>query len=101
MGLHATQHHVQRFELPGINIFSGNELDPTDQPDAALILGGDGTIHRHLAGLVVKRIPTLVVPMGSANDFAQSIGATSVGDSLAAWKRFCTTGDNVCDIDLG
>ena len=101
LGLHVTQQHVQPFELPGINIFSGNELDPTDQPDAALIFGGDGTIHRHLAGLAAKRIPTLVVPMGSANDFAQSIGVASVEESLAAWKRFCTSGDNARDIDLG
>ena len=60
--------------MPGVNLFSGNELDPTDQPDAVLIFGGDGTIHRHLGGLALKQIPTLVVPIGSANDFAQSIG---------------------------
>ena|ERR1035438_2077089 len=32
------------------------ELDPTDRPDAALIFGGDGTIHRHLGGLALKPI---------------------------------------------
>ncbi len=53
-----------------MSLFSGNELDPTDQPDAALIFGGDGTIHRHLGGLALKQIPTLIVPLGSANDFA-------------------------------
>ncbi len=100
-GPYAKEHHLQAFELPGVNIFSGNELDPTDQPDAALIFGGDGTIHRHLAGLALKQIPTLIVPIGSANDFAQSIGLTTVDKAVAAWQRFCIARDNVKAIDLG
>ena len=87
--------------MPGVNIFSGNELDPTDRPDAALILGGDGTIHRHLGGLSLKQIPMLIVPMGSANDFAQSIGIYSVQQAQAAWQRFCVHGDNTRAVDLG
>ena len=74
LGPIAKEQHFRPFELPGVNLFSGNDLDPTDQPDAALIFGGDGTIHRHLGGLALKQIPTLIVPMGSANDFARSIG---------------------------
>lgn len=101
LGPHAKQHHVRAFELPGVKLFSGNELDPIDQPDAALIFGGDGTIHRHLGGLACKHIPTLVVPLGSANDFAQSIGMEKVETALAAWRRFCSGGDNTRVIDLG
>ena len=101
LGPHAKDHHLRPFELPGINLFSGNELDPTDQPEAALIFGGDGTIHRHLGGLALKQIPTLVVPIGSANDFAQSIGMESSAVAQSAWQRFCGVGDNVCAIDLG
>jgi diacylglycerol kinase family enzyme len=87
--------------MPGGNLFSGNELDPTDRPDAALIFGGDGTVHRHLGGVALKQIPTLVVPLGSANDFARSIGLENVEQALAAWRRFCTVGDNIRTIDLG
>lgn len=101
LGPHAKEHHVRPFELPGVNLFSGNELDPTDQPEAALIFGGDGTIHRHLGGLARKQIPTLVVPIGSANDFAQSIGMESYETAKAAWHRFCAAADNVQAIDLG
>jgi diacylglycerol kinase family enzyme len=101
LGLHAKDHDVRQFDLPGVNIFSGNELDPTDQPDAALIFGGDGTIHRHLGGLALKQIPTLVVPIGSANDFAQSIGIGSVATARAAWQRFSASGENTRSIDLG
>ncbi|HUI85468.1 MAG TPA: diacylglycerol kinase family protein [Candidatus Binatia bacterium] len=101
LGLYAGERDVRRFQMPGVNLVSGNELDPTDQPDAALIFGGDGTIHRYLSGLVLKQIPTLIVPLGSANDFAQSIGVPTLAKSLAAWQRFCTVGDNVKAIDLG
>jgi diacylglycerol kinase family enzyme len=101
LGPIAKEHHVKPFELPGVNIFSGNELYPSDQPDAALIFGGDGTIHRHLSVLSLRQIPTLVVPMGSANDFAASIGIHTVEQSMDAWKRFCALGDNVHSIDLG
>ncbi len=101
LGPIATERHFRPFELPGVNLFSGNDLDPTDQPDAALIFGGDGTLHRHIGGLALKQIPALIVPMGSANDFAHSIGIETVGKALAAWKRFCAAGDNIRAIDLG
>lgn len=101
LGPVAKEKHVRRFELPGVNLFTGNELDPTDQPDAALIFGGDGTIHRQLGGLAQMQIPTLVVPLGSANDFARSLGGETVEKALAAWTRFCAAGDNVHAIDLG
>jgi diacylglycerol kinase family enzyme len=84
-----------------VNLFTGNELDPTDQPDAALIFGGDGTIHRHLGRLALKQIPTLIVPLGSANDFARSLGGETVEKALAAWTRFCAAGDNIRAVDLG
>jgi diacylglycerol kinase family enzyme len=101
LGPHAKEHHLRPFELAGVNLFTGNELDPTDQPEAALIFGGDGTIHRHLGGLAQKQIPTLVVPIGSANDFSQSIGISDVATAKAAWQRFTTAGNNTRLIDLG
>ena len=101
LGPVAKEKHVGRFELPGVNLFTGNELDPTDQPVAALIFGGDGTIHRHLGGLALKQIPTLIVPLGSANDFARSLAVETVEKALAAWTRFCAAGDNIRAVDLG
>ncbi len=101
LGPVAKERHMRQFELPGVNLFSGNELDPTDEPAAALIFGGDGTLHRHLGGLALKQIPTLIVPLGSANDFARSMGVETVAQALAAWKRYCASGDNVRAVDLG
>ena len=41
LGPSAREPHIRPFEVPGVDLFIGDELDPTDQPDAALILGGD------------------------------------------------------------
>jgi diacylglycerol kinase family enzyme len=97
----AKENLIRPFELPDVNIFAGNELDPTDEPDAALIFGGDGTLHRHLGTLALHKTPTLVVPVGSANDFAGTLGIDSIAQALEAWKRFCETRENSRLIDLG
>ena len=72
-----------------------------DEADVIFVFGGDGTIHRHLGQLVKLRLPVLVVPAGSGNDFARALGLKSVSDSLAAWRRFSHDGGNVREIDLG
>src|SRR6267143_1914054 len=73
----------------------------SDQADAILLLGGDGTIHRHLAQLVQLGLPVLVVPAGSGNDFARALGLARVRDSSTAWRLFCQGTNNVRRIDLG
>src|ERR1035441_5650312 len=73
----------------------------SDQADAVLLFGGDGTIHRHLSQLVKLGLPVLVVPAGSGNDFARALGLRRVRDSLAAWRCFCAGKGNVRAIDLG
>jgi diacylglycerol kinase (ATP) len=72
-----------------------------DEADVILLFGGDGTIHRHLGQLVRLGLPVLVVPAGSGNDFACSLGLRQVRDSLAAWRRFCGGEANVRAVDLG
>ena len=74
---------------------------PGDEVDVILLFGGDGTIHRHLGSLVKLGLPVLVVPAGSGNDFACSLGLRRVRDSLAAWAQFCRGAKNVRAIDLG
>jgi diacylglycerol kinase (ATP) len=72
-----------------------------DDVDVILLYGGDGTVHRHLRQLVRLDLPVLVVPGGSGNDFARSLGLGRVRDSLAAWRKFCSSAANVRTIDLG
>src|ERR1700751_4964818 len=69
--------------------------------DVILLFGGDGTIHRHLGQLVKLKVPVLVVPAGSGNDFASSLGLRRIRDSLAAWRSFCIANTNARAIDLG
>jgi len=78
-----------------------DNLEDKDRPDAALVFGGDGTVHRHLPDLYKGRVPMLVVPMGSGNDFAKALGIHNQATALRAWRRFCERGDNVRSIDLG
>ena len=72
-----------------------------DRADAILLFGGDGTVHRHLGPLMRLRLPVLVVPAGSGNDFANSLGLGRVRDSQVAWRKFCGGAANVRPIDLG
>jgi len=71
------------------------------EADVILLFGGDGTIHRHLGQLVKLEVPVLVVPAGSGNDLACSLGLRRVRDSLAAWRKFCAGEKNQRAIDLG
>jgi diacylglycerol kinase (ATP) len=73
----------------------------SDQADAILIFGGDGTVHRYLPQLANLQLPVLIAPCGSGNDFARALKLNSVHDSLAAWRKFCSGGSNVRTIDLG
>jgi diacylglycerol kinase (ATP) len=73
----------------------------SNEADAVLIFGGDGTIHRHLPHLVKLQLPVLVVPRGSGNDFARALNLSSVRDSLTAWRGFLSHQNHVRMIDLG
>ena len=72
----------------------------SEKADVVLVFGGDGTVHRHLGSLVRLGLPVLVVPAGSGNDFASSLGIRGVRDSVAAWDDFVED-SAVRAIDLG
>ena len=96
-GLTASDKDIAPFRLAGVDLAVSQQVEAAD---AALVFGGDGTVHRHLAKLHELQIPALVVPAGSGNDFAHSLGIQNVQDALAAWKKFVGQG-NVRSIDLG
>ena len=97
----ASSKDVERFQRNSeIRWIAGVPRDH-EEADAILIFGGDGTIHRHLAQLVQLRIPILVVPCGSGNDFARALNLRNVRDSLAAWRRFTSSIGHPRTIDLG
>jgi len=92
---------VERFNVAGVEVSIQDHVDPAISSSAALIFGGDGTVHRHLSQLHKQKIPALVVPTGSGNDFAKALGITSAEVALRAWKQFCAGKKNVREIDLG
>src|SRR5262249_14602940 len=92
---------VEQFRSSGVKIQIQDSLQNTANLSAALIFGGDGTVHRHLPEIYKQKIPMLVVPAGSGNDFAKSLGIGNVETALLAWKQFCADGKNVREIDLG
>jgi diacylglycerol kinase family enzyme len=71
------------------------------EADAVLIFGGDGTVHRYLERLVKLRLPVLIVPRGSGNDFARALNLKKVRDVVGAWRKFVSGENNVRAIDLG
>ena len=73
----------------------------SNDADAVLVFGGDGTIHRHLGALVRLGLPVLVVPAGSGNDFARALRLGSVRDALKAWRGFESGKFQPRAIDLG
>lgn len=95
------QEVVERFRDARVNLFRGNTLEANDLPDVAMVFGGDGAVHRVLPWLAYTEIPLLVVPTGSANDFARCLGIGSRGEALRAWRRYLDRGDNVRTVDLG
>ncbi|MBZ5507544.1 MAG: diacylglycerol kinase family lipid kinase [Acidobacteriia bacterium] len=92
---------VEQFRSSGVAIQVRDNLENTTNCSAALIFGGDGTVHRHLPALYQQKIPMLAVPAGSGNDFAKALGIHNVKIALRAWKQFCAEGKNVREIDLG
>lgn len=69
--------------------------------DAVLIFGGDGTVHRHLSALVRLKLPVLIVPSGSGNDFARALKLRSTKDSLRVWQEFEAKRVDPQAVDLG
>lgn len=53
-----------------------------DGHDAALLVGGDGTLHAALPALLEAGIPFGLLPVGRGNDFARAVGIRSGAGSL-------------------
>ncbi len=81
---------------------TGAEWMPAlNDAEVAVIFGGDGTVHRHLAELVERKIPLLVVPCGSGNDFARALAIRNLRDAAEAWRRYESDRSALRTIDLG
>ena len=101
LGLGSSPRNLEPFqENSGVEWTLGLPASGGDA-DVILIFGGDGTVHRHLAALVALKLPVLVVPCGSGNDFARALGLGRTSDALAAWRKFLSGNNNTRMIDVG
>jgi len=107
LGPKTTEHDLAPFRAAGAvgaEIITAENLEQaaTQRPaDSVLVLGGDGTVQRQLAHLLQIQLPLLVVPAGSANDFARALGLRTREDALRAWRRFLRGENNLRHIDVG
>jgi diacylglycerol kinase (ATP) len=100
-GLGCSSNTLRRFQQDSEASWSLGLPAASQDADAVVVFGGDGTVHRHLAQMVRLRLPVLVVPRGSANDFARALKIRCVRDALGAWRRFQEGAGNAKAIDLG
>jgi diacylglycerol kinase (ATP) len=98
---HVSPKAVESFRCAACDIQVLPSLEDSEYHDAAMIFGGDGTVHRYLPQLYKYNVPVLIVPKGSGNDFAKALGITHERVALRAWQQFCSGGKNVKQIDLG
>ena len=101
LGPNATIEDVRRFDTSNARpepVSSGN---PLAGADAALVFGGDGTVHDHLPEFILTQVPMLPVPLGSGNDFHRALGFGNIQSALAAWRSFCGGAERSRRIDLG
>ncbi|HEY8993258.1 MAG TPA: diacylglycerol kinase family protein [Lacunisphaera sp.] len=62
--------------------------DPTALPDAkfAVVAGGDGSFRKAALKLAGRKLPLAVLPVGTANNVARTLGITgSIPDIIASW----------------
>jgi diacylglycerol kinase (ATP) len=97
----ASSKHLRPFREASDTVWLAELPARSREADAILILGGDGTVHRHLTELVRLHLPVLIVSCGSGNDFARALGLRKMRDSVAAWRAFAEGDGRVKAIDLG
>jgi diacylglycerol kinase (ATP) len=100
-GPNASERNLQPFQRASDATWHIGLPANTNHADATLIFGGDGTVHRYLPDLVRLKLPVLVVPCGSGNDFARALGLRTMKLALAAWKKFTAHNSTIRAIDLG
>jgi diacylglycerol kinase (ATP) len=100
-GLGTSPADLKLFQAGSTTEWSQGLPTSSGDADAILIFGGDGTIHRHLPALVRLKLPVLIVPSGSGNDFARALKLRSMRDSLRVWRDFESGKLSARPVDLG
>jgi diacylglycerol kinase (ATP) len=66
----------------------GIEKALADPGDLVVVAGGDGSIKKVAVAIAGRGIPMAILPLGTANNIAKSLGALgSVSELIAGWRR--------------
>ncbi|MBV9438641.1 MAG: hypothetical protein JOZ24_01480 [Candidatus Eremiobacteraeota bacterium] len=77
-------HDVIESPLPGGGGLSETIVQRSGEFDAVVIGGGDGTLMSALDGLVRTRLPLAILPLGTFNELARTLGVPSDPHTVAA-----------------
>jgi YegS/Rv2252/BmrU family lipid kinase len=73
------------------------QLIEETEADAVAVAGGDGTLNPLLPTLIARQLPLLVLPAGTANDFARSLEMPETPEELAG----LVSGGEITAVDVG
>lgn len=84
--------------LVSVLTFTGDEIERVDaDTDVVVVAGGDGTVRSVAVAAAEREIPIAILPLGTANNLAVSLGIDSPLETLAySWHE-----EAFRDVDLG
>jgi len=85
----------------GLEVEHWDMTDSQSRADLAVVLGGDGTIHRFLPQLLRAKLPVLPVPCGSGNDLARALDISSAQNAADIARNFVAKQAIMREIDVG
>ena len=85
----------------GLTVISSTDFVSDHRADLVIVIGGDGTIHRFLPDLIRAKLPVLVVPAGSGNDLARTLGINSCQIAIELARDFARQRVHTIEIDVG
>ena len=101
LGPGAQERDLEVLKSSGLRIEHWDITDSPSAADLAVVLGGDGTIHRFLPQLLRAKLPVLLVPCGSGNDLARTSGICSAQNSADLARNFVAGNAILREIDVG
>jgi diacylglycerol kinase (ATP) len=91
---HSAKRILRKLEEAGHDAYlppakkNGLEKALADPGDLVVVAGGDGSIKRVALVIAGRGVPMAILPIGTANNIAKSLGALgSVSELIAGWRR--------------
>jgi diacylglycerol kinase (ATP) len=101
LGPAAQDKDLDLLKATGLQVEHWDITDSRSAADLAVVLGGDGTIHRFLPQLLWAKLPVLLVPYGSGNDLARSLSISSAQIATDLARKFVAQQAAMREIDVG